>query len=167
MNRTYIPLGIFALSAVLSAQTAPSNKFLVHNLVSDLPGVADHQDPNLQNAWGNGFANQPFWIGNNHSGTSTLYDGYGNKLALTVSIPASGGASGGPVTGVISSGAAAAFNTGGKPSSFLFCSEDGIISGWNSGATAAVLVDNSKSNADLQRLHPHGEHSGWPRLIRC
>ena len=147
MNRTYIPLGIFALSAVLSAQTAPPNKFLVHNLVSDLPGIADHQDPNLLNPWGNGFANQPFWIGNNHSGTATLYDGYGNKVALTVSIPAPGGATGGAVTGVISSGAAAAFNTGGKPSSFLFCSEDGIISGWNTGTTAAVLVDNSKAGA--------------------
>jgi uncharacterized protein (TIGR03118 family) len=147
MNRIHTALGIFALSAGLSAQTAPPNKFLVHNLVSDLPGVADHQDPNLQNAWGNGFANQPFWIGNNGSGTATLYDGYGNKVALTVSIPAAGGASGGPVTGVISSAAAAAFNTGGKPSSFIFCSEDGIISGWNSGANAAVLVDNSKSNA--------------------
>ncbi len=147
MNRTHIPIGILALSAVLSAQTTPPNKFLVHNLVSDLPGIADHQDPDLLNPWGNGFASQPFWIGNNHSGTSTLYDGYGNKVALTVSIPGPGGASGGAVTGVISAGAAAAFNTGGKPSSFLFCSEDGIISGWNTGTTAAVLVDNSKSGA--------------------
>lgn len=140
-------LCICALAGALAAQTAPPNKFLVHNLVSDLPGIADHQDPNLQNAWGNGFAAQPFWVGNNGTGTATLYDGYGNKVALTVSIPAAGGATGGPVTGVISSAAAAAFNTGGKPSSFLFCSEDGIISGWNTGSTAAVLVDNSKSGA--------------------
>ncbi len=140
-------LAVCAVAGTLAAQTTPPNKFLVHNLVSDLPGIADHQDTNLVNAWGNGFANQPFWIGNNGTGTSTLYDGYGNKVALTVTIPASGGATGGLVTGVISAAAAGAFSTGGKPSSFLFCSEDGIISGWNTGSSAAILVDNSKAHA--------------------
>jgi len=147
MSRILNCLGFCALVGTLAAQTAPPNKFLVHNLVSDLPGIADHQDPNLQNAWGNGFAAQPFWVGNNGTGTATLYDGYGNKVALTVTIPAAGGGTAGPVTGVIASAAAAAFNTGGKPSSFLFCAEDGLISGWNGGAAAAVLVDNSKSGA--------------------
>jgi uncharacterized protein (TIGR03118 family) len=140
--------GVIFMAGALVAQTAPPNKYLVHNLVSDLPGIADHQDSNLQNAWGSGFANQPFWIGNNGTGTSTLYDGYGNKVALTVAIPsAGGGATGGPVTGVIASASAAAFNTGGKPSSFIFCAEDGVISGWNGGSAAAVLVDNSKAGA--------------------
>ena len=38
-----------ARSALVVAQTAP-NTFLVHNFVSGLAGVADHQDPNLVNA---------------------------------------------------------------------------------------------------------------------
>jgi uncharacterized protein (TIGR03118 family) len=147
MSRTLHGLAFCALAGTLAAQTTTPNKFLVHNLVSDLPGIADHQDSNLVNAWGNGFANQPFWIGNNGTGTSTLYDGYGNKVALTVSIPAAGGGTGGPVTGVVPSAAAAAFASAGKNSSFMFCSEDGIISGWNAGSSAAVLVDNSKSGA--------------------
>ncbi|HWD99888.1 MAG TPA: TIGR03118 family protein [Bryobacteraceae bacterium] len=142
-------------STLVCAQTQSSNAFLVHKLVSDLPNVADHQDTNLINPWGNGFGSTPFWVGNNHSGTATLYDGYGVATALVVSIPAAGGAnSGGPVTGVIfnsfSSNAAVLNAQSGKPASFLFCSEDGIISGWNSSADAThalVVVDNSKSGA--------------------
>lgn len=146
---------LFTMAAALAAQSAPPNAFLVHNLVSDLPGIADHQDPNLINPWGNGFGQSPFWIGNNGSGTSTLYDGTGTATALVVDIPAAGGAAtGGPVTGVIfnsDSSNTAAFNVAaGKPASFLFCAEDGLISGWNSSVNstqALVLYDNSKSGA--------------------
>jgi len=123
----------------------------VHNLVSDLPNIADHQDKNLVNPWGNGFGPTPFWIGNNGTGTSTLYDGTGAALPLTVTIPqAQGAGNAGPVTGVIFntfSSNAAAFNVAGKPASFLFCAEDGVISGWNSGTAAAIVFDNSKSGA--------------------
>jgi uncharacterized protein (TIGR03118 family) len=145
-----------ALLSSLGAQTTPPNNFLVHNLVSDLPGVADHQDANLVNPWGNGFSGgSPFWIADNHTGLSTLYDGYGVASTTVVSIPAAGGAStGGPVTGVIFnafSSNTAVFNVAaGKPASFLFCSEDGIISGWARAvdpAHALVGVDNSKSGA--------------------
>ena len=147
-------LGIASVG-LLQAQGTGTNAFLAHNLVSDLAGVADHQDPKLVNPWGNGFGSTPFWIGNNGSGTSTLYDGYGTASSLVVSIPAAGGAnSGGPVTGVIfnsfSSNTAVLNVQPGKPASFLFCSEDGIISGWNSSADAThalVLVDNSRSGA--------------------
>jgi uncharacterized protein (TIGR03118 family) len=148
---------LLALTAttLVCAQTQSSNAFIVHKLVSDLPKVADHQDPKLINPWGNGFGSTPFWVGNNGSGTSTLYDGYGVATSLVVSIPAAAGAnSGGHVTGVIfnsfSSNTAVLNVQSGKAASFLFCSEDGIISGWNSSADAThalVLVDNSKSGA--------------------
>jgi len=144
-----------AIGVTLAAQTTVPNTFLIHNLVSDLPGIADHQDPNLVNAWGNGFGASPFWIGNNGSGTSTLYDGTGTASALVVNIPSAGGAlTGGPVTGVIqnsfSSNTAVFDVASGKPASFLFCAEDGVISGWNStvdSTHAHILFDNSKSGA--------------------
>src|SRR5579883_3057566 len=147
-------LGI-AAAGLLHAQGTGTNAFLVHPLVSDLAGVADHQDSKLVNPWGNGFGSTPFWIGNNGSGTSTLYDGYGTASSLVVSIPSAGGAnSGGPVTGVMFnsfSSNTSAFNVQpGKPASFLFCSEDGVISGWNSSADAThalPLLDNSKTGA--------------------
>ena len=139
---------ISALSICLSAQNGPPNMYLVHNLVSDLPGVADHQDANLQNPWGNGFGATPFWVGNNGTGTATLCDGYGTKSVLTVNIPGPGGAAtGGAVSGVIFASGAAAFNVSGKPATFLFCTEDGLIAGWNGGGSAATLVDNSASAA--------------------
>jgi len=140
-----------ALSACLMAQTVP-NTFLVHNMVSDLPGMADHQDPNLLNPWGNGFGATPFWVGNNHSGTSTLYDGTGTPQSLIVDIPGPGGeTTGGAVTGVIYNWFGSGFEvSAGDPSVFLFCSEDGIISGWNHSADsthALVLYDNSSNGA--------------------
>jgi uncharacterized protein (TIGR03118 family) len=146
---------ITLIAGSLAAQTTLPNNYLVHNLVSDLPGIADHQDPNLVNPWGNGFGATPFWVGNNGSGTATLYDGTGAAVALVVNIPAAGGANvGGPVTGVIfnsfSANTAVLDVAAGKPAAFLFCAEDGIISGWNpsaDGTHALVLFDNSKSGA--------------------
>jgi uncharacterized protein (TIGR03118 family) len=140
-------LAVFLLAGSLAAQ----NSYLVHNLVSDLPGMADTMDPNLVNPWGNGFGQSPFWIGNNGSGTSTLYNGYGVANALIVQIPsAGGGTSGGPVSGVIFSGGAGFNVVAGSPASFLFCAEDGVISGWNfalDATHARIMLDNSASGA--------------------
>jgi len=147
-------MALLASVLVTSLAAQPANNFLVHNLVSDLPNIADHQDASLVNAWGNGFGASPFWTGNTGTGTSTLYDGYGTKVALTVTIPAAGGATTpGPVTGVIFNSFSAsntkAFNVGSTPGSFLFCSLDGVISGWNgaAGTKAVLLADNSSSGA--------------------
>src|SRR5580698_2740806 len=85
-------LGVAA--GLLSAQTssAPPNNYLVHNLVSDLANTADYQDPNLVNPWGKGFGPTPFWIGNNGTGTATLYGGTGAAIPLVVTIPQGGNA---------------------------------------------------------------------------
>jgi uncharacterized protein (TIGR03118 family) len=139
----------------LGAQNAPPNNYLVHNLVSDLANAADQQDSNLVNPWGVGFGATPFWVGNNGTGTATLYSGAGAPISLVVTIPQAGGTgTAGPVTGVIFNSFASntsAFDVqAGKPSLFLFCSEDGVISGWNqtaSGKKASILFDNSKSGA--------------------
>ena len=160
MNRlNWLCAGVLlaASAGSLAAQT-PSpvpNNYLVHNLVSDLANTADHQDPNLRNPWGNGFGASPFWVGNNGTGTATLYSGTGAAIPLVVTIPQAGNAgTAGPVTGVIFNtfgSNANAFNVqAGKPANFIFCSEDGVISGWNggvSGTKASILFDNSKSGA--------------------
>jgi len=142
-----------ALFGAVAGSLPAANNYLVHNLVSDLPGLADHQDKNLVNAWGNAFSGaSPFWIGNNGTGTATLYDGTGAALALVVSIPGPAGTtSPGAVTGVLFNPNASAFNVAaGKPASFLFCTENGTISGWNNSADAThaiTMIDNSKSGA--------------------
>jgi uncharacterized protein (TIGR03118 family) len=131
-----------------------ANSYFVHNLVADQPGVADHTDPNLVNPWGNAFsATIRFWVGNNGSSTSTLYDGSGTpNPSIIVQIPSPGGvATGGAVSGVMVNSTATAFLlTPAKQSQFAFCAEDGLISGWNSAVDAThaqVLLDNSKNNS--------------------
>jgi uncharacterized protein (TIGR03118 family) len=141
-----------ALLGAFAGPLSAANAYLVHNLVADQPGIADHTDPNLVNPWGNGFsAGSPFWIGDNGTGVSTLYDGTGTATALVVEIPAAGGGANGPVSGVIVNSVTTAFLLApGKQSQFMFCSEDGVISGWNSSVDAThakVLLDNSKNNA--------------------
>ena len=143
------------LLCFLGVSLLGADAYLVHNLVSDLPNMADHMDPNLVNPWGNGFSGtSPFWIGNNGTGTSTLYNTSGTAIPLVVSIPPPAGAAAsatGAVTGVLFNSASPSFNVAsGKPASFIFCTEDGTVSGWNSSVDkthAIIMVDNSKSGA--------------------
>jgi len=143
-------------STLATAIAAPGSvgTYLVHNLVSDLPDTADFQDKNLVNPWGiSSSATGPFWIGNNGSNTSTIYSTNGTPNSLVVTIPTPGMPTGGAVTGVISN-ATTAFNvtSGGKTknASFIFCTEDGTISGWSPtvNATGAIIaVDQSATGA--------------------
>ena len=138
-------------NAATPATPSPANSYLAHNLVSDLPDTADFQDPNLVNPWGLATtATSPFWIGNNGSGTSTLYGTTGAAVALIVTIPTSGSSTGGAVSGVIANSTTSFTVATGKAASFLFCTEDGTVSGWNSSVNpgaAIITVDNSKSNS--------------------
>src|SRR6478672_5623815 len=71
-------------------------------LVSDGSVPADFTDHHLKNPWGIAF--NPFgfdWVANNHSGTSTLYDGKGNAGPLVVGIPGVNGAEAGEPTGIV------------------------------------------------------------------
>src|SRR5215813_8708511 len=54
------------------------NRYIATSLTSDLPG-APNTDVVLQNAWGVAFTPgaSPFWIADNATGCSTLYDGSG------------------------------------------------------------------------------------------
>src|SRR5262245_60132465 len=78
---------VFAIvtSAIVTATGAPAaskkaadNGYSVHNLVSDQPGVADHLDPHLVNAWGiTASSGSPWWVADNGMDVSTLYNGAG------------------------------------------------------------------------------------------
>ncbi len=69
-----------------------ANKFVQHNLVSDLAGMADHLDPCLVNPWGIvATSTSPFWISLNGTGLSAIYDGNGNANNLIVGVPGSAG----------------------------------------------------------------------------
>ncbi len=139
----------------LGAAPAHATEFKVTNLVSDGSVPAPTVDPNLINPWGIAYGpTGPFWISDNNAGVSTLYNGAGAKIPLTVGIaPPAGGTSAAP-TGVVFNGAASGFNvsSGGKTGSavFIFDTEDGTISGWApsvNGTQSILAVDNSTAGA--------------------
>ena len=127
----------------------PLNSFTLASLVAD-QGVATTIDPNLVNPWGIAFGPTGLlWVSNNGTGTSTVYNGNGTKVPLTVTIPGANGAQGVP-TGVIlnTTGDFAIQNLG--AATFIFAGEDGTISAWNpsvSNSTAVMVADHSGTGA--------------------
>ena len=145
---------VIALMKTGNARAAGANSYLQHNLVSNTAGEADVTDPNLVDPWGLSFsAASPFWTSNHLSGTSTLYSGNGAITALVVTIPPgkAGGTVGRP-TGQVSNGSTAFILQNGTKASFIFATEDGTISAWNSGTLAQVMVDNSTNGAVYKGL---------------
>ncbi len=134
---------------------AGSNAYIQHNLIADTAGVADLTDPNLINPWGiSESGTSPFWISDNGTGLATVYSTASvtttiSIASLKVSIPPGASDSGstfGPISGQLFN-STTAFVIGATKASFLFCTEDGTISGWNGGAAATIKVDNSSKGA--------------------
>jgi uncharacterized protein (TIGR03118 family) len=132
---------IGAPSTATRTKAAARESFQQTNLVSDQPGVALITDSNLVNPWGISMSpTSPFWVANNGTGTATLYAGDVNGSAFTrnslvVSIP-----EGAPTGTVFNPFTTDFFVQGGGKSAralFLFASQVGIVSGWNSGVPAA------------------------------
>lgn len=141
-------LGALALGFSTTALRA-QNAFQQNNLVSDVPGLAAHLDPNLVNPWGIATsASSPFWVSDNGSGRSTLYNTPGVPQSLVVTIPGTGGQPGAP-TGVIFNGTSS-FNG----DLFIFGTENGTIAGWRLGlgTVAETLIDNSGAGASYKGL---------------
>jgi uncharacterized protein (TIGR03118 family) len=162
MNRCLWILAI-ALAAVPAAAAPVSsahratgvNAFVVRPLVSDGYIAGTSVDPNLVNAWGLAASETgPWWIANESTDTSTLYDGTGGKRPLVVTVD------GGP-TGVVSNGGTGfvvRHGAASAPARFIFACEDGMIRGWAGSVPAAgsnlteVVVDNSHRGAVYRGL---------------
>ncbi|HYK53770.1 MAG TPA: TIGR03118 family protein, partial [Candidatus Eremiobacteraceae bacterium] len=140
-----------------SGAASASSAYQEINLTSNMPGMAHHTDPNLVNGWGMAaFPGSPFWISDNATGLSTLYDGHGAPQSLVVTIPAASEQPAGTVgtpTGIVAN-ATSAFvvseNGASGPGFFLFDTLDGTISGWNPSVDlnhAVVAVDEFSSHA--------------------
>jgi TIGR03118 family protein len=119
------------------------------NLVSDVPGLAQFTDANLVNPWGlTSSSGSPWWVADNGTGVSTLYNGAGVKQALTVTIAKPlGDPNPATPTGIVFNGSTdfqlvpgAIPNTAAR---FIFVTEDGTISGWRSGSQSVLKVNNS------------------------
>ena len=155
-DRALMSTGLHALNNHHPRQ--PIALFQVQNLVSDGSTTATTTDVKLKNPWGLAASPKgPWWISNNGTGSSTLYNGNtAAKLGLQVAIPSPTAATGGTPTGVVFNGNSNAFpiNGAGTSAFFVFASEDGTITAWNAGtATSAVVkVNNSASGAVYKGL---------------
>ncbi|MBI3797606.1 MAG: TIGR03118 family protein [Deltaproteobacteria bacterium] len=153
--------------ALASPATADNEEkfYQQHNLVSDVPGLADHTDPNLVNAWGMSFSStSPFWVSDNGTGVSTLYNGAGQSfpvaspLVVTIPLPPGSTEPHSKPTGQVFNGTSDFQVASGLPSVFIFATEDGTIAGWNPfvpvflSTTAILKVDNSGSGAIYKGL---------------
>ncbi|HVR21693.1 MAG TPA: TIGR03118 family protein [Candidatus Polarisedimenticolia bacterium] len=128
------------LSLILGA-TCFAQNYTQTNLVSNKPGVAPVTDPNLINSWGlSRGSGSPWWVSDQATGVSTLYNGAGSKQSLIVTIPPADPAktkTGSP-TGTIFNGSQTDFLLSpGNPASFLFSTIDGTIAGWNPNVAVA------------------------------
>ncbi len=133
----------FLLATMLAAVSGTSSaQYQLTNLVSNQVGMAKHTDPLLVNAWGLVYGpGGPFWISDNGSGWSTLYDGSGIKQSLQVQVPTAGGDGPGTPTGIVFNGSQE-FQVQGWASIFLFATLDGTISGWapQSNPNASIIA---------------------------
>lgn len=124
------PLLLLLVAPATSSAGPHVNAYGVVKLVSDVPGMANHLDPHLVNAWGLAAGpSTPWWVADNGTNRSTLYDGSGGKIPLVVRV---GGA---PTGTVFNGGSGFVVQNGGSsgPSIFLFDTEAGTIRGWNPG----------------------------------
>ena len=155
-------LAVGAASSALADDLA-HNSYDVTKLTSDIAGQAQNTDAVLQNAWGVAFTPgaSPFWIADNATGCSTLYDGAGvpqpvtpqplqvkiplpgNNVPMTACKPVNPNHPPSPTpaapTGMVWNPTATFLVPGTTiPATFIWATENGTISAW-----AATLPDTS------------------------
>jgi uncharacterized protein (TIGR03118 family) len=153
--RNVLMLGA-ALLFVMGAEA--QNNYTVSNIVTSA------QDARMVNPWGlsrpssSHFGENEWWVDDQVTGLSTLYDASGTIVPLAVTIPPASGTGKGSPTGT-------AFNSTSR--SFAFVTLDGTLSIWNSATApakpgkycaechvriATIVVNNSAAGASYQGL---------------
>jgi len=128
MQRRTLALSL-GLSLMLMFTSAAFAQYQLTNLSSNQIGWAKHVDPMLVNGWGIARGSGPFWVSDQGSGWSTLYDGNGVKQGLQVEVPSATDFGPGQPTGIVFNGSSE-FPVKGWASIFIFATLDGTISGW-------------------------------------
>jgi uncharacterized protein (TIGR03118 family) len=145
---------VFSAAVLFHPTFTYAQHYVQTNLVSDgfIPAVTT--DGNLSNPWGltrtDGI---PWWVADNNTGVSSLYDFQGHIIpldpptsAVAVIPPPKGGTPPSAPSGTIFNGTNDFNVTPGNPAFFIFVTEDGTISGWNPAVdpvNAILKVDNS------------------------
>jgi uncharacterized protein (TIGR03118 family) len=135
------------LTLALLALPAAAQRVNINYLTSDVTNAGAFLDAHLVNPWGMSISpSGPWWISDNGTGLSTLYIASGAPQSLVVTVPTGTGSGTGTPTGTVYNGTSD-FKINGFQTPFLFCTEDGTISGWYAGTTAFIAVNNNTSGA--------------------
>jgi uncharacterized protein (TIGR03118 family) len=140
-----VVLGLVCVSALpFPSAQAQTNSYKQTNLVSDTAGMAAHMDAKLVNPWGIAFVpGNPFWISDNNSGFTTLYDQNGALIGSFTVPPPNGSSNPATPTGIAAPPGGVTFSVNGASALFIFDTEDGTISA-SGGNSVTLVVDNSK-----------------------
>jgi uncharacterized protein (TIGR03118 family) len=161
-NYVHPKLGLLAVAAaIFMSVSAHADTYSWTNFQSDIPGVAQHVDPNLVNPWGMAASgNGVIWVSDNGTGVSTLYNQDGTARPLVVEIPTAARNRGtANPTGVVFNNTPffeVTKNGNSAPAIFIFVSEDGSISGWNptlDANHAIIAVDNGTNNGRNRAIY--------------
>jgi uncharacterized protein (TIGR03118 family) len=135
--KSLLRFGASTTLALIMGSTGFAQHYTQTNLVSNTAGVAPVTDPQLVNSWGVSRASgSPWWVSDEATGLSTLYNGAGTKQSLVVTIPPADPTNKntptGTPTGTIANGSQTDFLLApGKPALFVFSTIDGTIAAWN------------------------------------
>jgi uncharacterized protein (TIGR03118 family) len=162
MRRCSLTLTVCLGIALVLGSVPALAQYQLTNLVSNQVGTAKHTDPLIVNAWGLVHAaGSPFWVADNGSGWSTLYNGAGKAKSLRVLIPSTVNGPGSP-TGIVFNGSSD-FQFQGWAALFMFATLDGTISAWAPQVDlnqAFIQVNNSASGAVYTGLAISSKASG-------
>jgi uncharacterized protein (TIGR03118 family) len=151
---------VLAIGGTAAAVRPPTPGYNVRPLVADQSGIAPTTDSNLVNPWGIvAGPTTPWWVANNETDTSTLYNGAGQRFPLPPASPLVVSVAGSP-TGIVFNGGTGfqlPSGSGTAAARFIFATQSGTILGWNGGPAAQLGADRSSVDASYFGLAIAGD----------
>jgi len=141
-----------AVLALLSPGLVLAQQYQRTDLTTDSFSVsasATNLDGNLVNPWGlSRGSGSPWWVSDNGTGVSTLYNGTGVPQTRVVVIPTPDGTGTSAPTGTVFNPTSVFTVAPQMKALFLFVTEDGTIAGWNPNVDPnAIIVKNRAGKA--------------------
>lgn len=155
----FIFTGIFMMGSGCKKKdtntTTSTGSYQQVSLVADTSSLgATRIDTKLANAWGIAIGSTgDFWISANHSGSTLIYDYTGAQIIAPVNIPLGALSNGTSPSGVVYNSSTDFVIPGNGSSSFIYATEDGILSAWSVSTGASTkTVDSSLTGGVFKGL---------------